>query len=715
MPEDLTAPSAFSASIENSRIAAPFQSVARTKVPPDMLSIPRAIPFGLTAAEFAFCLDPRGFPIVLRVPPDLAQFRGARLREPIVLPGPEAVKCPGRGCKSPKNSLVRTTVGSCRHHYCKSCGYTAIWKLANPSPTQTHMFAVAQQFPSVLWDETICDLDAREEFNLRAEKFLTPDKLHPLITYNEQVGRHFEQTPALGVPMKSPLVYDELLWRVFGTWADGPQEASMPSYGRSSLPDAEFKNEDTPDYVAPKKCAFKCLECGTWIKKRGYCERPQCIDVRQVPSGEGDEETNYWFFHDTEAAKHGLAGWIHGQKKIGAEAFHSQEIREKEKTHCLGRKCSKSGFNTGAGPVLASHINSLETVRVTTATPIDAVYPFWFREPSMFGVKALAVAKGFSDNRSSGEEEGAPSKEDLEEKINKTENVVLEGLDEPTAALCDNLDSPVSAYDPDQNDDPADLIQEEFADFIEGTNSIDQIVKENSAEQLAEEAVEWAQRRASYDKLLQDGAAWLPTDPQNKNTMINGVKVNLENEITRLILFDIDLHDENFESDSPMKELAERYSFQQFDALGNRIGGIDEKTLRTKLEKTRNYGMKQEMLTTKFTAEQVADIEAHDGRVVYAHLIVGKARWYKLDLDTFDTYEDALADVRTKIVEEAWRKEYPHRRIDTATKAQLLEARKEIVSRIHPAFRKANVYIADWRRRPMTVAIAEESWEKAAF
>jgi hypothetical protein len=333
----------------------------------------------------------------------------------------------------------------------------------------------------------------------------------------------------------------------------------------------------------------------------------------------------------------------------------------------------------------------------------------------MFGVKALAVAKGFTDNRSSGEEEGALSKEDLEENINKTENVVLEGLDEPTAALCDNLDSPVSVYDPDQNDDPADLIQDEFADFIEGTNSIDQIVKENSAEQLAEEAVEWAQRRANYDKLLQDGAAWLPTDPQNKNTMINGVKVNLENEITRLILFDIDLHDENFESDSPMKELAERYSFQQFDALGNRIGGIDEKTLRTKLEKTRNYGMKQEMLTTKFTAEQVADIEAHDGRVVYAHLIVGKARWYKLDLDTFDTYEDALADVRTKIVEEAWRKEYPHRRIDTATKAQLLEARKEIVSRIHPAFRKANVYIADWRRRPMTVAIAEESWEKAAF
>lgn len=572
-------------------------------------------------------LDPRGFPMELRVAPDLAQFRGARLREPILLLEPEPVKCPGRTCKSPKNSLVRTTVDSCRHHYCKSCGYSAIWKTTTSSPTLTHPFAAATHFPPVTWDEDICDLDALAEFDFNT-------------TFNDE------------------------------------------SYG--------------------------WLRAMTWNKHRRYtlskvkkAREPWSPEATKPLADMKYKGEGFVFAGENIADQHGLTKWIDRQTKTGEEAFHEEENDEKR----FARSGLGGKVNTGAGPTLASHLRSLVPVRSTTPYTISPAQTdegfFVSKDRGAFCRRTVAIAKGFSNRKFSGEECGLTD-EELQEKLEVTNRP-------------DNLDSPTPAYFGEQNDDPADTAQGEQPGFIEGNNSVDQRVKVKSPEQLAQEAEEWAQIRANYDKLLHDGVAWSLADDRDQDVVVNGIRMNRDNETFRLVLFDIDLHEGHYESDSPMKELAERYGFQQFDALRNQIGGIDEKTLRTKLKKTRNYGMNKELPTTKFTAEQVADIEVHDGQVVYAHLTVGKARWYKLDLDTFDTYEDALADLRTKIVEEAWRKEYPHRRIDTATKAHLLEARKEIVSRIHPAFRKANVYIADWRRRPMTVAIAEESWGKAAF
>lgn len=86
-------------------------------------------------------VDPRGFPMVFRVAPDLARFRGACLLERIVLPKLKLVKCP----RCENDRMVCKTVGSHRRHEC-SCGYLAVWSSSSPGPTPTHPFAAGTRF-----------------------------------------------------------------------------------------------------------------------------------------------------------------------------------------------------------------------------------------------------------------------------------------------------------------------------------------------------------------------------------------------------------------------------------------------------------------------------------------------------------------------------------------------------------------------------------------
>jgi hypothetical protein len=241
--------------------------------------------------------------------------------------------------------------------------------------------------------------------------------------------------------------------------------------------------------------------------------------------------------------------------------------------------------------------------------------------------------------------------------------------------------------------------------YIEGTSQVIYRGSRKDSEQLKEEAdqeeARWAQCRAGYEKLLLDGNAWSSLDPREDDQidLKTGVRFNTSNESYRLMQWDLDFHNGDFDS---REDLAERYGFEY------------GKTFNTKLERIRTYAMKKAMPTTKFTTAQIADIEAHDGRVVYAHIIRGQARWYKLDMDRFKSYKDALTDLKNKSEKQAQRDRWEFDEDKRPSKDQFTRAVNEVRTALDLAFRKDNIDIRDWRT-PTVASFAQVEWEQADF
>jgi hypothetical protein len=241
--------------------------------------------------------------------------------------------------------------------------------------------------------------------------------------------------------------------------------------------------------------------------------------------------------------------------------------------------------------------------------------------------------------------------------------------------------------------------------YIEGTSQVIYRGSRKDPEQLKEETEQeearWAQCRAGYEKLLLDGNAWSSLDPRedDRTDPETGVQFNISNENYCLMQWDLDFHNGDFDS---KEDLAERHGFKY------------GKTFITKLKKIRTYAMKKTMPTTKFTPAQIADIKAHDGRVVYAHIVRGKPRWYKLDMDRFESYEEALTDLKNKTEKQAQRDRWEFDKKKRPSKDQFIQAVKGIRTALDQAFQKDAIFIADWRT-PFVVAIAEGEWENADF
>lgn len=118
-----------------------------------------------------------------------------------------------------------------------------------------------------------------------------------------------------------------------------------------------------------------------------------------------------------------------------------------------------------------------------------------------------------------------------------------------------------------------------------------------------------------------------------------------------------------------------------------------------------------EVPTTKLTREQAEDI-AKGG--VYAHIVLDRGRWFKLDMNRHSNYRAAIHEIWSKSIDEAFKKsKVPSRRTDLRTPEshpELAQAFKEVVFRYEKAFRPGNIYIMDGRT-PTVVAIAEAAWE----
>jgi len=106
---------------------------------------------------------------------------------------------------------------------------------------------------------------------------------------------------------------------------------------------------------------------------------------------------------------------------------------------------------------------------------------------------------------------------------------------------------------------------------------------------------------------------------------------------------------------------------------------------------------------------QVRDIVAHDGRVVYVHAVTDKPRWYRLDMDRFETYQEAIEEVKRRAVGEALKKTKMWMNA-RAPKAKHTRALKEVMIRWNDYFLMENIYVLDLRT-PTVVAIAEEARE----
>ncbi len=209
----------------------------------------------------------------------------------------------------------------------------------------------------------------------------------------------------------------------------------------------------------------------------------------------------------------------------------------------------------------------------------------------------------------------------------------------------------------------------------------------------------WKVDRAKYEAILEAGRGWSPLDPREDDRALpSGAKYNLSNPVVKRILYEIDKHRLNFDS---RKKLAEE-------------SGLNYETARKK--ELEDINMMKEQPNTPFTAEQMKDFNARGGNVVYVHVEgLDRPRWFKLDMDRHETYQEAIEEVRWKSQDEAFKKaKVPSRRTDKRTfqdHPTLARAFKEVVVRCELAFRPENLYIID-TRSPMVAAIAEEAWEQ---
>jgi hypothetical protein len=122
--------------------------------------------------------------------------------------------------------------------------------------------------------------------------------------------------------------------------------------------------------------------------------------------------------------------------------------------------------------------------------------------------------------------------------------------------------------------------------------------------------------------------------------------------------------------------------------------------------------MKPEIPKTKFTPEQSEDLK-NGG--VYAHIVLDRGRWFKLDMTKHRTYQAAIHEIWSKSIDEAFKKAHvPSRRTDLRTPEsdpELAQAFKEVAFRYNTAFRPENIYIMDGREPRTAVAITEVEWE----
>lgn len=205
----------------------------------------------------------------------------------------------------------------------------------------------------------------------------------------------------------------------------------------------------------------------------------------------------------------------------------------------------------------------------------------------------------------------------------------------------------------------------------------------------------WKAQRAKYEAILEAGKGWSALDPpEDTHVLASGVKFNTSNPVVKQILYEIDKHRLNFDS---QKKLAAEL-------------GLNYESARKK--ELEEINMQREFPSTPFTAAQIEDIKAHDGRVVYVHAVTDKPRWYQLDMDRFETYQEAIEEVKRRGKDKALKQSKMWNN-ERAPKAKLNQALKEVVVRWDEYFRKENIYVLDLRT-PMVVAIAEEAWETEA-
>jgi hypothetical protein len=355
------------------------------------------------------------------------------------------------------------------------------------------------------------------------------------------------------------------------------------------------------------------------------------------------------------------------------------------------RKDRKSVGNSGASAPMASHIRVFDTLPPKHCN----WYPHGEDHPVAF------LVNGFSDKR------GRPFA-DPGAFHWRTLNQAAQ-IESPDKAEVAEHDTTLSDFARQKRDSmrrnsllpeapsPRDLWagDDDTPDFIEGTGHVFKRGRDRDItdEEQEQEDKEWEADRAKYEAIVEAGRAWSPRDPRKDDRVLpSGVKYNLSNPTFKRIEYEIDEHWKNFDS---RKKLAEEL-------------GINYETARKK--ELEDINMKKECPNTPFTAAQIADINANDGRVVYVHAVTDKPRWYRLDMDRFETYLEAIEEVKRRGKDKAL-KQSDMWNNPRAPKAKFNQALREVVSRWEEYFWKENIYVLDMRS-PMVVAIAEEAWEE---
>ena len=215
--------------------------------------------------------------------------------------------------------------------------------------------------------------------------------------------------------------------------------------------------------------------------------------------------------------------------------------------------------------------------------------------------------------------------------------------------------------------------------------------KDERIEDRAKKARKWEKLRPIAQTIIESGGC--SSADSKKNTLEhNGMKVDPCSMTFRHIAYEHHVLNDNYDT---KKEL----------------GGEHYETFRKK-ELEEYVVNNKEIPATKFSKEQIADIKANDGRAVYAHIILDRGRWYKLDVDKLETYEAAIHEIWWKSIDEAFKKAGHRSRTKGSNAENPEQARifKEVASRFEKAFRRENIYILDWRT-PTVAAIAHASWE----
>lgn len=354
--------------------------------------------------------------------------------------------------------------------------------------------------------------------------------------------------------------------------------------------------------------------------------------------------------------RHGITGWINSQKvpdpdqalRVGRDVkksrLHRDEVLELE--HPKGLRCLRVKGNTGGWRPLRANEDFLE----------------WMKR------------EGSVDNREVVDALSAEPEEQrfyLQTHADSKRNVYFDGEEWQLA---------------------------EEREYFPG-----QVIKRGRGRNKTEE--ERLQDRDSFEKvrshcekILKVNRAWSHTDPPEDVrilTLSNGekVKVNLSNQIFKLILIDIDIHNDNYDTKK-------------------KLFGDDYERLRKK--ELMGINVEKKIPTTKFTMAQIECIKSKDGRAVFAHVMTDKPRWYPLDMNTHETYREAIDAVMWQGIHSAL-DQTPMWNNPRASKAKHTKAFRDVFNRWKEYFRTPNIYILDLRNPgPMAAAILEQGLSEEA-